>query len=89
MVLQELQEQRRIEVIYERSLPVHKARWEELSSFDPKTVFNIDPVQILYYTKKDMRAIDMFNKIDHNHDSKLTRKEMDEALRVGLLILNS
>ena len=85
-------------VIYERAMPIFKGsdlpplteeqrlRFEEARS-DP--VFNVDPVRVLYYNKKDMRAMDLFNLIDENEDARLSRQEINDGLKVRWNSLSS
>ena len=40
------------------SLPINKDKFKK--DFDPKVVLNVDPVRLLYYTKKNLRIIDFF-----------------------------
>nr|KAG5711604.1 hypothetical protein BaRGS_016786 [Batillaria attramentaria] len=78
-VLQKIQEERLFFVRYDTSLPLQKRR---KSSVDPKNVYNIDPLRILFFIKEHLRTIDLFLKIDQNNDGLLTRDEMKYAFEL-------
>ena len=66
--------------IFDHSLPINKNKLKK--DFDPKVVLNVDPIRLLYFTKKNMRIIDFFNKIDKDHSYSLTRAEIKKAMEV-------
>ena len=67
-------------VRYDLSLPLNKGAFTEI---DPKNIFNIDPVRILYYMKEHLRTIDLFLKVDTDGDNTLSREEMKYAFEVS------
>lgn len=69
-------------VLYDRSLPVHKDKWAAMMENVKKPVYNVDPVRILFLAKKNLRIIDMFNKMDTDGDCRLTKTEVYQALKV-------
>ena len=72
-------------VIYDRSLPVHKDKWQAMMDNVKKPIYNVDPVRILFLAKKNLRIIDMFNKMDTDGDCRLTKTEVYLALKVRKL----
>ena len=69
-------------VVYDRALPIHKDKWLAMLEKAKKPVYNVDPVRILYLAKKNLRIIDMFNKMDTDGDCRLTKTEVYLALKV-------
>ena len=53
-----------------------------------KAPVNIDPVRVLFFMKKKLRCLDLFQKIDADSSDSLSRKEIVEALRVKLDLLS-
>ena len=86
VIVDEIQERSpAFKVIYQRSLPIHKEKYELLKKGAEKrdtAPYNVDPVRILYYTKKNLRLLDLFNRIDKDKSARLDRDEMRKALEV-------
>lgn len=78
-VLEKIREKRLFTVRYDTSLPVNKGAAVKV---DPKNVFNIDPIRILYFMKEHLRTIDLFLKFDKDSNNCLTRDEMQLAFEV-------
>ncbi|KAI0241329.1 hypothetical protein LSAT2_029733 [Lamellibrachia satsuma] len=74
-------------VIYDHSLPINKDKLKK--DFDPKVILNVDPVRLLYFTKKNMRIIDFFNKIDKDRNYTLSREEIRQAMQGDNISLSS
>ena len=51
-----------------------------------KAPVNIDPVRVLFFMKKKLRCLDLFQKIDADSSDSLSRKEIVEALRVKIYL---
>ena len=81
-VLKEIQSNRIFLVRYEAALPLTKG---PVSQIDPKNIFNIDPIRILYFMKEHLRTIDLFLKFDKDCSNFLSRDEMKYAFEVGIL----
>ena len=79
-VLKEIQDTRLFFVRYETSLPLCKG---SVSQIDPKNIFNIDPIRILYFMKEHLRTIDLFLKFDKDCSNFLSRDEMKFAFEVS------
>ena len=79
-VLKQIQEKRIFIVRYDTALPLNKA---VVSKVDPKNIFNIDPVRILYFMKEHLRTIDLFLKVDRDKNHFLSRDEMKYAFEVS------
>ena len=79
-VLKEIQENRIFFVRYETALPLCKGA---VSQIDPKNIFNIDPIRILYFMKEHLRTIDLFLKFDKDCSNYLSRDEMKFAFEVS------
>lgn len=79
-ILRKIQESRMFIVRYDLSLPLNKGT---ITQIDPKNIFNIDPVRILYYMKEHLRTIDLFMKVDTDGDNHLSREEMKYAFEVS------
>ncbi|XP_053400502.1 leucine-rich repeat-containing protein 74B-like [Mercenaria mercenaria] len=75
-ILKQIQESRLLIVRYDHSLPLNKG---EISHVDPKNIFNIDPIRILFYMKEHLRTIDLFLKVDRDGSNSLSRDEMKFA----------
>lgn len=78
-VLEKIREKRLFTVRYDTSLPVNKGAAVKV---DPKNVFNIDPIRILYFMKEHLRTIDLFLKFDKDSNNCLTRDEMQLAFEM-------
>ncbi|XP_069129547.1 leucine-rich repeat-containing protein 74B-like isoform X4 [Argopecten irradians] len=78
-ILEEIQKTRMFIVRYDMALPLNKAK---VFKADPKNIFNIDPVRILFFMKEHLRTIDLFLKIDKDSDNSLTREEMQFAFEL-------
>lgn len=78
-VLEKIQKKRMFIVRYDSSLPVNKG---SVPTVDPKNIFNIDPIRILYFMKEHLRTIDLFLKFDKDSSNSLTRDEMQFAFEV-------
>ncbi|XP_060070211.1 leucine-rich repeat-containing protein 74B-like [Ylistrum balloti] len=78
-ILDELQKNRMFIVRYDMALPLNKAK---VFKADPKNIFNIDPIRILFFMKEHLRTIDLFLKIDKDSDNSLTREEMQFAFEL-------
>ena len=85
-ILKEIQESRLLMVKYDHSLPLNKG---EVTNIDPKNVFNIDPVRILFYMKEHLRTIDLFLKVDRDGSNSLSREEMKYAFEVKIYTVSS
>lgn len=83
-ILREIQDSRMFIVRYDMSLPLNKGA---ITQIDPKNIFNIDPIRILYYMKEHLRTIDLFLKVDTDGDHHLSREEMKYAFEVCLDIM--
>lgn len=79
-ILREIQDKRMFIVRYDLSLPLSKGT---VSKIDPKNIFNIDPVRILYYMKEHLRTIDLLLNVDTEGDNNLTKEEMKFAFEVS------
>ncbi|XP_060565677.1 leucine-rich repeat-containing protein 74B-like isoform X2 [Ruditapes philippinarum] len=75
-ILKEVQASRFMVVTYDHSLPLNKG---EIKNTDPKNVFNIDPIRILFYMKEHLRTLDLFLKVDRDGSNSLSRDEMKFA----------
>ncbi|XP_048777210.1 leucine-rich repeat-containing protein 74A-like isoform X2 [Ostrea edulis] len=78
-VLEKIQKKRMFIVRYDSSLPVNKG---SVPTVDPKNIFNIDPIRILYFMKEHLRTIDLFLKFDKDSSNSLTRDEMQFAFEM-------
>lgn len=82
-ILREIQDSRFLIVRYDHSLPLNKG---QVSQIDPKNIFNIDPVRILFYMKEHLRTLDLFLKVDRDGSNSLSRDEMKFAFEVIILL---
>lgn len=78
-ILKEIQDSRLFIVRFDQSLPLNKG---PVSQIDPKNIFNIDPIRILFYMKEHLRTIDLFMKVDKDGSNSLTREEMKFAFEM-------
>lgn len=77
--LEEIQKRRVFIARYDMALPLNKGK---IYMSDPKNIFNIDPVRILFFMKEHLRTIDLFLRIDRDVNNSLTREEMRVAFEV-------
>lgn len=78
-MLEEMQQERLILVRYDAALMSER---KAPSRVDPKNIFNIDPVRILFFMKQHLRTIDLFLKIDKDISGSLTKDEMRYAFQL-------
>ncbi|XP_061165315.1 leucine-rich repeat-containing protein 74A-like [Saccostrea echinata] len=78
-VLEKIQKKRMFIVRYDTSLPLNTGT---VTTADPKNIFNIDPIRILYFMKEHLRTIDLFLKFDKDSNNCLTRDEMQFAFEM-------
>ncbi|RUS80740.1 hypothetical protein EGW08_011504 [Elysia chlorotica] len=78
-MLEELQGERLLLVRYDAALMSQR---NNPSKVDPKNIFNIDPVRILFFMKQHLRTIDLFLKIDKDISGSLTKDEMRYAFQL-------
>ena len=81
-LLEEMQSERLFLVRYDAAL---KSQRQAPSRVDPKNIFNIDPVRILFFMKQHLRTIDLFLKIDKDISGSLTKDEMRYAFQVRMM----
>ena len=79
-MLEEIQQERLLLVRYDAALMSQR---NMPSKVDPKNIFNIDPVRILFFMKQHLRTIDLFLKIDKDISGSLTKDEMRYAFQVS------
>lgn len=84
-ILRDVRENRMLIVRYGKSLPLNK---DPITNTDPKNVFNVDPIRILFYMKEHLRTIDLFLKVNRFGDNMLSRDEMKYAFEVRNLNLH-
>lgn len=76
-ILEQIQETRDLEVIYEMSLPVSGVSEEQMKKeIQAPSVFNVDPLKLLYMLKEKNRAQDFFRKINKDQDESLSLDEL-------------
>ncbi|KAK3758293.1 hypothetical protein RRG08_004115 [Elysia crispata] len=78
-MLEEIQQERLLLVRYDAALMSQR---NMPSKVDPKNIFNIDPVRILFFMKQHLRTIDLFLKIDKDISGSLTKDEMRYAFQL-------
>lgn len=83
-IVSNIQREREFKVTFERSLPLH-VRSERLEmEIQAPSVFNMDPLKLLYLLKEKNRAQDFFNKINKDNDDVVTIDELQTLFRVSL-----
>ncbi|GFR97459.1 leucine-rich repeat-containing protein 74A-like [Elysia marginata] len=78
-MLEDMQKERFFLVRYDTALMSER---NAPTKVDPKNIFNIDPVRILFFMKQHLRTIDLFLKIDKDISGSLTKDEMRYAFQL-------
>ena len=82
-ILEAIQQERRLEVSYETSLPVScKSREDMIKEVEMNSNYNVEPLRMLYLLKEKNRAQDFFHKINKDHNDCLTPDELYVLFKV-------
>lgn len=82
-IVRRIQQHRSLSVKYQRSLPFHVRPEKLRMEVQAPSVFNMDPLKLLYLLKEKNRAQDFFNKINKDNNDVLTIDEIQALFRVG------
>ncbi|KAJ8298308.1 hypothetical protein KUTeg_024839 [Tegillarca granosa] len=76
-IQKEIQRHRMFTVKFELALPVRKTSLDQLKKeVEAPSVFNVDPLRLLYMLKEKYRAQDFFNKINRDSNEVVSRDEL-------------
>lgn len=85
-ILAELKESRGFEAIYELSLPVKSISEDKMrQEINAPSVFNMDPLKLLYMLKEKNRAQDFFRRINKDNDDSVSPEEIKQLFRVRMV----
>ncbi|XP_033742182.1 leucine-rich repeat-containing protein 74B-like [Pecten maximus] len=80
--LTELKDQRGFEAVYELALPVKSISEDKMrKEIQAPSVFNMDPLKLLYMLKEKNRAQDFFRRINKDNDDSVSPEEIKQLFK--------
>ncbi|XP_069129551.1 leucine-rich repeat-containing protein 74B-like [Argopecten irradians] len=80
--LNELKDQRGFEAVYELALPVKSISEDKMrKEIQAPSVFNMDPLKLLYMLKEKNRAQDFFRRINKDNDDSVSPEEIKQLFK--------
>ncbi|XP_021363192.1 uncharacterized protein LOC110456659 isoform X2 [Mizuhopecten yessoensis] len=80
--LTELRKQRGFEAVYELALPVKSISEDKMrKEIQAPSVFNMDPLKLLYMLKEKNRAQDFFRRINKDNDDSVSPEEIKQLFK--------
>ncbi|XP_060070232.1 leucine-rich repeat-containing protein 74B-like [Ylistrum balloti] len=80
--LTELKQQRGFDAVYELALPVKSISEDKMrKEIQAPSVFNMDPLKLLYMLKEKNRAQDFFRRINKDNDDSVSPEEIKQLFK--------